>query len=315
VTSRADRRDSRIHASLDAYGSAVVDEAALRDAELPDIDWAVIPAGVVASQFPAPSGPLAMVSLGDPTNQRVLLVPGVTGSKEDFTLMMPELAAAGFFVQSYDLAGQWQSHAAGPQNLDPPRRRYDYDLFVGDLLAVLESRPGATHVLGYSFAGTVAQLAIVQRPHLFASLTMLSCPPQPGQGFRGIKRIGWITGVATGRIGAGLMIWGLRRNVTKVPPGRFAFVMQRFSLTKRSAVDDIVGLMKRAPDLRRQLERADIPKLVAVGQHDLWPLKLHSKFAERIGARLAVYRTGHSPCETSPHQLNRDLFELFGRAR
>lgn len=256
-----------------------------------------------------------MISLGDPTNQRVLLVPGVTGSKEDFTLMMPELAAAGYYVQSYDLAGQWQSHAAGPQNLETPRARYDYDLFVGDLLAVLQSLPGTTHVLGYSFAGTVAQLATVQRPDLVASLTMLSCPPRPGQGFRGIKRIGWISGIASGRIGAGLMIWGLKRNVTKVPPGRFAFVRQRFSLTRRAAVDDVVGLMKHAPDLRRQLERAEIPKLVAVGQHDLWPLKLHSEFATRIGARLAVYRTGHSPCETSPHQLNRDLFELFGRAR
>ena len=92
----------------------VGDNAEQLDAMLPEIDWAVLPVGAVRSRFAAPSGQLAMVSLGDPGNPRVLLVPGVTGSKEDFTLMMPELAAAGYHVQSFDLAGQYESAAAGP---------------------------------------------------------------------------------------------------------------------------------------------------------------------------------------------------------
>jgi hypothetical protein len=80
-------------AEPEGFGSAV-DEAALRDAALPDIDWTIPPAGAVASTFPAPSGELRMLSLGHPGNARVLLVPGATGSKEDFTLMLPGLAAA-----------------------------------------------------------------------------------------------------------------------------------------------------------------------------------------------------------------------------
>jgi pimeloyl-ACP methyl ester carboxylesterase len=291
-----------------------LEQAVELDAELPDRDWTVLAEGTVRSTFAAPSGPLAVISLGNPEGQRVLLAPGVTGSKEDFILMMPGLAEAGYYVQSYDLAGQYESHAAGPENLRPPRAHYDYDLFADDMIAMLESHPGPSHVLGYSFAGNVAQLAFQRRPELFSSLTLLSAPPQPGQGFRGVKRIGPFTGLANGRVGAALMIWGLHRNVTHVPPGRQAFVDHRFSLTRLAAVRDIIELMMRAPDVRGELLAAELPKLVAVGEHDLWPLELHASFAEQIAARLAVYRTGHSPCETTPHQLNRDLLELFERA-
>ena len=264
---------------------------------------------------PAPSGGLATIALGDPAAPRVVLVPGVTGSKEDFILMMPLLAAAGFRVESFDMAGQYESWAAGPENASPPRNRYDHELFVDDLISVLEAGSTPVHVLGYSFAGTVAQLAFVQRPDLFLSLTLLSAPPQPGQGFRGVKRLGPFTGLTTGRIGAALMIWGVWNNFTHVPPKRLEFVRHRFSFTRRSSVADIIRLMKRAPDVRAVLAAADIPKLVAVGEHDLWPLALHAALAESIGARLAVYRTGHSPCETAPHQLVRDMLALFGTPR
>jgi pimeloyl-ACP methyl ester carboxylesterase len=290
------------------------DPAFALDSELPDLDWTVLPAGVVASRFTAPSGDLAVLEAGEPGRPRVVLVPGVTGSKEDFILMMPPLAAAGFHVLSYDMAGQYESWDAGPEKLLPPVRHYDHDLFVGDLVAVLESAPGPAHVLGYSFAGTVAQLALVQRPELFLSLTLLSAPPQSGQGFRGVKRIGWISGLTTGRVGAALMIWGVEQNFVHVPPGRLRFVRERFKLTRRSSVADIISLMKRAPDLERTLAANAIPKLVAVGEHDLWPVELHRAFATAIGATLAVYPTGHSPCETSPHQLVRDLLALYARS-
>lgn len=284
------------------------------DLAIPDLDWTVLPDGVHARRFAAPSGELALVECGRESDPRVVLVPGVTGSKEDFFLMMPLLAAAGFHVTAYDMAGQYESANAGPEFLSPPRAHYDHELFVGDLLAVLESEGAPVHVLGYSFAGTVAQLAYVRRPDLFLSLTLLSAPPQPGQGFRGVKRIGWISGMTTGRIGAALMIWGVRQNFTHVPPGRLAFVRHRFAFTRRSSVADIISLMKRAPDLTASLAAADIPKLVAVGEHDLWPLTLHRELAEAIGATLAVYQTGHSPCETAPNQLVRDLLALYSRA-
>ena len=155
-------------------------------------------------------------------------------------------------------------------------------------------------MLGYSFAGILAQLALVEHPGLFRSLTLLTTPPEPGQAFRGVRVIGWLSWFLSGRQGAGLMIWGIVTNKNKVPPSRLAFVRSRFALTRRSSVDDIVGLMKRVPDVREQRRPQRIPVLVATGNHDLWPTHLHAANAQSLGATLAVYTTGHSPCETAP---------------
>ena len=292
-----------------------VDEAERLDRALEDRDWTVPAPGSVASRFPAPSGELAVVSLGDPRHPRVVLVPGVTGSKEDFTLMLPVLAEAGFYVQSLDLAGQYESGRAGPAD----GGRYDYDLFTGDLVAFLErggSTPGApVHLLGYSFAGTIAQLVLVARPDLVRSLTLLATPPEPGNAFRGVRGgLGPLSSITTARIGAALMRWGIVTNKNHVPPLRLAFVRARFALTSARAHVDIIRLMKRTPDTRAAVAASTVPKLVAVGSHDLWPTSLHASFAERIGARLVVYPTGHSPCETAPRQLSRDMLALFEAA-
>ncbi|WP_213814807.1 alpha/beta fold hydrolase [Glaciihabitans sp. dw_435] len=300
--------------SPDEFGSGLYDNAAQLDDALPDIDWTILPEGCFPVTFTAPSGQLAGIAAGDPTAPRVLLVPGVTGSKEDFILMFPLLVRAGYRVESYDLAGQYQSADAGPENLRPPRQSYDHDLFVDDMIAVLESGTTPAHVLGYSFAATVAQLALVARPDLFASIALLSAPPQSGQGFRGIKRIGKLSNLATGKVGAALMVWGVTRNLNGAPHGRTVLVHERFRFTRRASVTDIMGLMMHAPELRAPLASSSVPKLVAVGEHDLWPLDLHSAFARDIGATIAVYRTGHSPCETSPHQLVRDLLSLYEKS-
>src|SRR6478672_10625684 len=90
-------------------GRARVDAAALLDAGLGDVDWSVPPPGAVRFTIDVPSGKLAAMALGKPDDPSVVLVPGATGSKEDFSLMMPDLAEAGYYALTYDLAGQYQS--------------------------------------------------------------------------------------------------------------------------------------------------------------------------------------------------------------
>lgn len=287
-----------------------IDEALNSDRAIQDIDWHVFPDGTRRDEFLAPSGRLARVRLGDPSAPRVVLVPGVAGSKEDFILLMPILAAAGYLVESYDIAGHYESVGAGPSHLDPPRERYDYDLFVSDLLAILEAGPTPTHVLGYSFAGLVVELALVRRPDLFASMTLMSAPPAVGQVFRGVKHIGPISDMPPHRA-AGLILWGIRYNLNRTPPQRIAFVRERMAVTSRACIDDVVGLMMTMPDITDALAAIDIPTLIAVGEQDLWPTAQHESWARRIGARLAVYPTGHAPCETAPNQLARDMVRMF----
>lgn len=287
-----------------------IDDALARDRAIPDIDWRVFPEGTERDVFDAPSGPLARVRLGDPTAPRVVLVSGVAGSKEDFVLLFPLFAAAGYRVESFDLAGHYGSVDAGPGNLRPPREHYDYPLFVDDLVAILEDGGTPAHVLGYSFAGLLAELALVARPDLFASLTLMSAPPAVGQVFRGVKHIGPISDMPPHRA-AGLILWGIRYNLNRTPPGRIAFVRERMAVTPRACIDDVVALMMATPDMADEVAGIGIPKLIAVGEQDLWPAEQHAAYAERIGARVATYPTGHAPCESAPHQLVRDMLALF----
>lgn len=290
-----------------------IDNARELDRAIQDIDWHVFPEGTELDMFDAPSGRLARVRLGDPDAPRVVLVSGVAGSKEDFILLFPLFAAAGYLVESYDLAGHYASVDAGPQNLDPPRDAYDYRLFIDDLVAILEDGSRPAHVLGYSFAGLVAELAMVERPDLFASLTLMSAPPATGQVFRGMKHIGPISDMPPHRA-AGLILWGIRYNLNRTPPMRIAFVRERLAITPRPVIDDIVGLMMTMPDVEDRIAATDIPKLIAVGEQDLWPSEQHAAYAAQIGARIVVYPTGHAPCETAPHQLVRDMLQLFESA-
>ena len=289
------------------------DDAITLDQEMPDIDWHLFPDGTVRDVFAAPSGGLARAVLGPAQAQRVVLIPGVAGSKEDFVRVFPLLAAAGYRVESYDIAGHWESVEAGPANLDPPRESYDARLYVDDLIAILEDGVGPAHVLGYSFAGLVAELALVERPELFRSLTLMAAPPAVGQVFRGVKHIGPISDMPPHRA-AGLILWGIRYNLNRTPPRRIAFVRERLAVTKRSSIDDVVGIMMTMPDIVDEVAAADIPKLIAVGENDLWPTAQHAEYGERIGARVAVYATGHAPCETAPHQLVRDMVRMFREA-
>lgn len=288
--------------------------AAQLDAELTPIDWTVLPPGSERDTVAVPSGALARVVLGPQGGTRVVLVPGMTGSKEDFTLMLPLFAAAGYRVESFDMAGQYESAAAGPEHLDPSQHRYTLDLFVDDLVAVLESGATPAHVLGYSFAGTVAGMAASRRPDLFATLTLLSAPPLAGQALRGFKILGPASHAVPGRALGPLFISALRHNVHRAPRERAAFVTARFAHTRASSIGDIMALMKRTPDLAPALRATGIPMLVATGTGDVWPAEAHRAFAQRLGAQVLVLPTGHSPCETAPHQLTDAMLALMRSA-
>lgn len=286
-------------------------EAQRRDAALRPIDWSILPPGSERDEVPVPSGRLARVSLGPLNGERVVLVPGASGSKEDFVLMLPLLAAAGYRVEAFDMAGQYESWEAGPENLDPPQRRYTLELFVDDLLALLGGGRTPAHVLGYSFAGIVAAAAAMQRPELFASLTLLSAPPLAGQALRGFKKLGPLSPFVSGRALGPVFITALRLNVHRAPHDRATFVTSRFDYTRASSIGDILGLLKRVPDLAESLRATGVPLLVVIGGRDLWHTEAHRVFAERLGARLLVLSTGHSPCETAPHQLTEAMLGLL----
>ncbi|WP_029145704.1 alpha/beta fold hydrolase [Microbacterium luticocti] len=283
-----------------------IDEHVRRDGALADIDWHVFPPGTVRDTVATPSGALARVRVGDASGDRVLLVPGVVGSKEDFVRIVPLLVQQGLRVESFDLAGHYESEHA------PPLRdgHYDFAQYVDDLIAVLRADPAPAHVVGYSFGGLLVQQAAVACPELMRTVTLLSCPPATGQVFRGVAHIGPLSDMDPHRA-AGLILWGIRYNLNRERPQRIAFVRERLSRIPRSCIDDVIGMMMHTPDVTEAFAALGLPTLIAVGRRDLWPVAQHRAYARRIGARVALYPGGHAPCETAPHQLVRDLVGLF----
>lgn len=301
------------------YDAAVTipDPAAL-DAAIGDVDWTALPPGVVRDTVRAPSGPLARLRMsasghGGPRG-RIVLVPGSTGSKEDFLLMMPLLARAGYDVEAFDMAGQYESWQAGPERLDPPEAHYTDRLYVDDLLAVLATGPTPAHLMGYSYAATIAELVAVERPELVASLTLLSAPTLPGRTFRNFRVLGPLSLLVPGRVLGRLMVAALRLSFSPARPRRARFIRERFLLTRTDSVADITQSMTRTPRLDGPLRATGVPVLVAAGTHDIWTPRAHRAHARRLGARFRLFRSGHAVCETAPHQLSAALLEFLAQA-
>ena len=106
--------------------------------------------------------------------QPALLVPGYTGSKEDFIAVLEPLAAAGRAVTAIDMRGQYQSPAA------PDSRGYQPAELAADLIAVAAAIAGdaaQVHLLGHSFGGLIAREAVLTEPAAFLSLTLLGSGP------------------------------------------------------------------------------------------------------------------------------------------
>src|SRR3954465_5332463 len=126
--------------------------------------------------FDGGAGPLTALDTGGAGERgTILLVPGFTGSKEDFAPPLRPLCAADLRVVALDQRGQFES--PGPD--DPAR--YSVAELADDVVAVAreltaEARAGL-HLVGPTFGGLVGRAAVLADPALFASLTLLGSGP------------------------------------------------------------------------------------------------------------------------------------------
>jgi pimeloyl-ACP methyl ester carboxylesterase len=109
-----------------------------------------------------------------------LLIPGYTGSKEDFLPVLEPLAAAGRTVVAMDLRGQYQSPHA------PSRDGYAPGELAADVLSVAAAlgEPGGgadgspgMHLVGHSMGGLIARHAALTRAGQLLSLALLGSGP------------------------------------------------------------------------------------------------------------------------------------------
>ena len=275
------------------------------------------PAGELSGLLTGPSAP----SLVDGTpaispasapgaagENRALLVPGYTGSKEDYAPVLPFLGEAGWDTLAYSQRGQGGS--AAPVGLGA----YGMSDFVGDLIAVAEAWAGTTgrvHLVGHSFGGIVARAAVVKRPDLFASVTLFC------SGRAVHDRMNTLTILDPLPTGPGARQQVLRAyfpDMNFEEPGVGWAEFQRVR-TLDTASENLVGIARILSQLR-----PDTPALAATGvpvhvlygdQDEIWPPSWYAEEAADLGARESIIRGGAHSAQLQFPQQWADLASSF----
>jgi len=138
----------------------------------------VPPAGARAYALATARGEFAVVdapvAAGAEPKGVALLLPGFTGSKEDFSPLLEALGARGYRTVAVDGRGQFESD--GPAD---DESAYAQEELARDVLAqaaaVGDGRP--VHLLGHSLGGQIARAAVLLDHTPFRSLTLMASGP------------------------------------------------------------------------------------------------------------------------------------------
>jgi pimeloyl-ACP methyl ester carboxylesterase len=255
--------------------------------------------------FDGGAGPLAALDTGgDGERGTVLLVPGFTGSKEDFAPLLRPLCAAGHRVVAIDQRGQFES--PGPD--DPAR--YSVAELGEDLVAVARQLRaegvGTLHLLGHSFGGLVSRAAVLAEPAAFTSLTLLGSGPSRLGGARA-ELLEHLTPLLDAG-GVPLVHETLEQlamtdpKAQQVPEPTRAFLSRRFLANSAAGLRGMADAMTREPDRVAELAATGVPVLVAHGAaDDAWTPAVQEDMARRLGARHEVVPGAiHSPAIENP---------------
>lgn len=233
----------------------------------------------------------------EPARAVAVLVPGYTGSKEDFVGVLDELSERGFAVYAIDQRGQYESE--GPD--DPSA--YSVAELGQDLVSIVREiaadRP--VHLLGHSFGGLVSRHAVIVDSSTFSTLTLLASGP----GALGGQRAAALRAVTPlfHQIGqqavyeAGVQVSEQDPEYV-APPGPLAdFLRRRFMQTDSAALVNMGHSMLNEPDRVDELTSTGVPVLVAHSEQDnAWEPAAQADMARRLGAtHVTIAGAVHSP--------------------
>jgi pimeloyl-ACP methyl ester carboxylesterase len=276
-----------------------------------------------------------------------LLLPGYTGSKEDFLPVLEPLAAVGRAVVAMDLRGQYQSPRA------PGRPGYTPDELAADVLAaadVIGLGSAGVHLVGHSMGGLLARHAALARPARILSLTLIGSGPAAIGGTRAaaLREV-------LAALDPGYTKGGAHQNGTGQTPDdrdKLAEIVARFwhdrqepqaraeglderiitFLRERTLRACPIGLIMMARYLLECPDRTDelaalsrasgpdaapaVPVLVLYGENDdAWPPAVQDRMARRLGAeRSCIPAAAHSPSVEAPDTTARTLTTFWNAA-
>ncbi|MFF7294823.1 alpha/beta fold hydrolase [Streptomyces sp. NPDC008265] len=258
-------------------------------------------------------GPFAAHEAGEPVRGTALLVPGFTGSKEDFIALLEPLAAAGFRTVAVDGRGQYET--PGPRE----ESAYGLEELARDVLAQVRALgTGPVHLVGHSLGGLVSRAAVLRDASPFASLTLMSSGPAAiaeEQQERTKLLVAALEAMSDDMPG----IWEAMRahdpqDAVPDSPELTRFLRERWLATVPEQLIVTGRALICEPDRVAELGRVPLPKLVLSGAVDYaWPVPLLDDMARRLGARrVVVPGTEHSPNAEDPQTTAAALAAFWG---
>jgi pimeloyl-ACP methyl ester carboxylesterase len=270
-----------------------------------------LPPGAVRRDVEVRGGPLAVVDVAG-SGPPVVLVPGFTGSKEDFRLVLEPLSVAGRRVVAVDQRGQFES--PGPED----ESAYAVEALAQDLLALLDALgDGPAHLVGHSFGGLVCRAAALARPDAVRSVTLMSSGPQALTGprvellplLRPVLEQGGTTALADAVEAMG----AADPRTRALSPQVRAFLRDRLIASTPAALTGMADALVSEPDRVDALRATGLPLLVLHGDaDDAWAPALQEQMAQRLGARHVVVQGAvHSPAVEAPAATASALATFF----
>lgn len=275
-----------------------------------------LPPGVTTTRVPAAHGELAALVAG-PTEPSgagpVVLVPGFTGSKEDFIAILAPIAAAGHRVVAIDQRGQFESPG------DEDKSSYDIKSLAADVVAVARHLGEPVHLLGHSFGGLVARAAAIAEAGALRSVTLLSSGPGavPHPSASNLGLLSQALPVMDLE-----SIWTYKRDIERRAEAQSPAPEIEDFLHRRFITNSPTGLLRLAQQMLTEEDRVDelaavdVPVLVAYGpDDDAWPPSSQAEMARRLGAAVAVIDgTAHSPAAERPEATAEALLAFWAGA-
>lgn len=241
----------------------------------------------------------------EPVGAIALLVPGYTGSKEDFAPLIDHLTEVGLRVLAIDLPGQHES--PGPDD----EQHYLPDSVgrtVAALVAELAASGDRVLLLGHSYGGLVCRVAMLAGAPV-AGLTLLGSGPSALPNGERRARIDAAEPIM--RTQGIEVVQQLRESIDGIaePPELAELLRSRFLRSTPAGLLGMATALRTEPDrvdeLAAALRARDVPCLVAFGENDdAWPVATQREMARRLGAQVAVVPdSAHSPNTENPDGL------------
>lgn len=278
-----------------------------------------LPPGARAHLLATGRGPFAVHESVPPegaSGATVLLVPGFTGSKEDFITVLAPLAAAGHRVLALDQRGQFET--PGPD--DPAA--YALDALGADLIALADATgDGRVHLVGHSFGGLASRAAAIAAPAAFRSVTLLCSGPggvPESEANKARLLLELLSELELPEIWAFVSAMAEANGEREdVPAEVVQFMGRRFLSSAKAGLAAMGAQLIDTADRTEELAATGLPTLVAYGEDDfIWPLAEQDDMARRLGARLEVIcGAAHSPAVQRPAELAALLTDFWSTAR